>query len=70
MKNLLLLMVFAFSSSIIKAQDTLTMKSGENVIVKIIEVGSSEVKYKKVNNLNGPIFSTLVSSPYFSASFN
>jgi hypothetical protein len=59
MKNLLLIIVFACSSSIIRAQDTLTMRSGENVIVKIIEVGSSEVKYKKVTNLNGPIFSTL-----------
>ena len=61
MKNLLLLILFAFSSSIINAQDTLTMRSGENEIVKVIEVGSTEVKYKKLNNLNGPIFSTLKS---------
>jgi len=33
------------------------MRSGENIIVKIIEVGSSEVKYKKIDNLNGPGFS-------------
>jgi len=61
MKNLLLIFILAFSSSIIKAQDTLTMRSGENIIVKIIEVGSTEVKYKKVTNINGPIFSTLKS---------
>ena len=48
MKNLLLIILFASSSNFIKAQDTLTMRSGENIIVKIIEVGSSEVKYKKI----------------------
>jgi hypothetical protein len=61
MKNLLLIILFASFSNIIKAQDTLTMRSGENVIVKIIEVGTSEVKYKKVDNLNGPIISILKS---------
>ena len=61
MKNLFLIIILAFSSSIIKAQDTLTMRSGEIIIVKIIEVGSTEVKYKKVTNINGPIFSTLKS---------
>jgi hypothetical protein len=61
MKKLFLLIILALSSSIIKAQDTLTMKSGENIIVKIIEVGSAEVKYKKVTNINGPIYSTLKS---------
>ena len=61
MKNLLLIIIFASFSNIIKAQDTLTMRSGENIIVKIIEVGTSEVKYKKIDNLNGPIFSILKS---------
>jgi len=64
MKNLLLIILFACSSNFIKAQDTLTMRSGENVIVKIIEVGSNEVKYKKIENLNGPIFATLKSDLY------
>ncbi|MEY4052252.1 MAG: hypothetical protein RIR64_1237, partial [Bacteroidota bacterium] len=31
---------------------------------KIIEVGSNEVKYKKIENLNGPIFATLKSDLY------
>jgi hypothetical protein len=61
MKKLFLLIILALSSSIIKAQDTLTMRSGENIIVKIIEVGSTEVKYKKVTNINGPMYSTLKS---------
>jgi hypothetical protein len=31
------------------------------MLVKVIEVGTSEVKYKKLDNLNGPVFSILKS---------
>ncbi|MCX6203406.1 MAG: hypothetical protein NTY43_03815 [Bacteroidetes bacterium] len=61
MKNILLFILFLCSSNIIKAQDTLSMRSGENILVKVIEVGNTEVKYKKLDNLNGPIFSILKS---------
>jgi hypothetical protein len=37
------------------------MRSGENILVKVIEVGTTEVKYKKLDNLNGPVFSILKS---------
>ena len=61
MKNILLFILFVCSSDIIKAQDTLSTRYGENVLVKVIEVGTTEVKYKKLDNLNGPIFSMLKS---------
>jgi len=76
MKYILLFILFICSSNIIKAQDTLSMRSGENIQVKvievsnvslkwtkkgIIEVGTAEVKYKKLDNLNGPVFSMLKS---------
>ena len=61
MKNILLFILFICSSNIIKAQDTLSTRYGENVLVKVIEVGTTEVKYKKLDNLNGPIFSMLKS---------
>jgi hypothetical protein len=61
MKNLFLILLLIGSSSIIKAQDTLSMRSGENILVKVIEVGTSEVKYKKLDNINGPLFSILKS---------
>jgi hypothetical protein len=61
MKNILLFILFVCSSNIIKAQDTLSMRSGENILVKVIEVGTTEVKYKKQDNLNGPVFSMLKS---------
>jgi len=61
MKYILLFILFICSSNIIKAQDTLSMRSGENILVKVIEVGTTEVKYKKLDNLSGPIFSILKS---------
>ena len=61
MKNILLFILFVCSSNIIKAQDTLTMRLGENMLVKVIEVGTTEVKYKKLDNINGPVFSILKS---------
>jgi len=43
------------------SQDVLTKKTGEDILAKIIEVTISEVKYKKFDNQNGPIFSILKS---------
>ena len=76
MKKILMLILLTCSLNIIKAQDTLSMRSGENILVKVIEVsnvslkwtkkginevGTAEVKYKKLDNLNGPVFSMLKS---------
>jgi len=61
MKYILLFILFICSSNIIKAQDTLSTRYGENILVKVIEVGTAEVKYKKLDNLNGPVFSMLKS---------
>ena len=61
MKKIIIVILISFFSNSSKAQDTLTMRTGENVIVKVIEVGTSEVKYKKLDNLNGPDFSILKS---------
>ena len=61
MKKILLFILFICSSNIIEAQDTLSMRSGETILVKVIEVGTTEVKYKKIDNLNGPVFSLLKS---------
>jgi len=61
MKYILLFILFICSSNNIKAQDTLSMRSGVNILVKVIEIGTTEVKYKKLDNLNGPMFSILKS---------
>jgi len=52
-----LIMISTFSYS----QDVLTKKSGEDIQAKVLEVTSSEIKYKKFDNLNGPTFTILKS---------
>ena len=61
MKYILLFFLFICSSNITKGQDTLSTRSSETILVKVIEVGTAEVKYKKLDNLNGPVFSMLKS---------
>ena len=53
-----LIMISTFSYS----QDVLTKKNGEDIQAKVLEVTSSEVKYKKFDNLNGPNFTVLKSN--------
>jgi hypothetical protein len=61
MKSISLFFLIICTSIQIKAQDTLIMRTGENIQAKVIEIGMSEVKYKKLDNLNGPIFVILKS---------
>jgi uncharacterized protein YfaS (alpha-2-macroglobulin family) len=44
-----------------KAQDTLILNNGEEMYIKVIEVGENAISYKKQQNLNGPIYSTDIS---------
>lgn len=37
--------------------DLMTLKSGEEISVKILEIGTEEIKYKNCDNLDGPIIS-------------
>lgn len=40
----------------ISAQDVITTKEGDDIQAKILEVTTTEVKYKKYTNLEGPIY--------------
>jgi len=37
--------------------DTIMLKSGSNLVGKVEEIGQTEIKYRKCNNLSGPIIS-------------
>ena len=57
MKKLLLALASAFICGIsVFAQDVITKKDGTDIQVKILEVSSNEVKYKKYSNPDGPTF--------------
>lgn len=51
------LLSLLFTTTLCFSQDVLTKKSGEDIKAKVLEVTSTEVKYKKFDNPNGPIFS-------------
>lgn len=51
------LVIIILITSSINAQDKIFLKSGENIEAKILEVNVDEVKYKKITNIEGPIFS-------------
>lgn len=55
------LLLIALTTNFSFAQDLITKKSGEDVKAKVIEVTTTEIKYKKAENINGPLFTILKS---------
>lgn len=52
------MMIYALS---MLGADIITTKNGKKLEGKVTEITSSEVKYKKASNLNGPTYSLLIS---------
>lgn len=50
-----------FTFSICYSQDIMTKKSGEDIQAKVLEVTTSEIKYKKFDNQDGPTYAMLKS---------
>jgi hypothetical protein len=58
MKKILLFMVFAIAAgSLVHAQDVIVRTDGEEIKAKVVEVGTTDVKYKKYGNESGPNYS-------------
>ena len=51
-----LVILFSAVCSYCMAKDVIVTKDAQQIEARITEVSDSEVKYKKVNNLNGPTF--------------
>ena len=56
MKKLLLLLTLSAITSIAFSQDNIVLKNGDEINAKISEVGESNIKYRKFNNQDGPIY--------------
>ncbi len=54
-KSLLVLLCTLFYSSI-SAQDIIMKKNADEIQAKVTEIGTTEIKYRKWNNLNGPVY--------------
>ena len=53
---LVLLLIAVFVVFNANAQDKIILKNGETIEAKVLEINKSTVKYKKLNNLEGPTF--------------
>ena len=60
MKKILILLVL-FTATSVYAQDMIVKKDGTAIKSKILEVGTSEIRYKKYSNQDGPLYSIDVS---------
>ena len=56
MNKILFAAIFATSTLSLNAQDILVRKGGKEENLKVLEVSPTEVKYKKSNNEDGPVF--------------
>ncbi|MBC3786124.1 hypothetical protein [Spirosoma utsteinense] len=52
----LTLMVGLFASTLTYAQDTITLRNGDQIPAKVPEVGRQELTYRKSANLEGPVY--------------
>ena len=60
MKHLLFL-CFTLFSFVAYSQDLITTKKGEDIQAKVLEINTSQVRYKKTDNLEGPTYTILKS---------
>lgn len=60
-KILFIILTLCLFTTAIFSQDIITKKTGEDISAKITEVSQTEIKYKRYDNLEGPIFSILKS---------
>ena len=60
-QSILILFAIIFTMTGAFSQDIVTTKTGEDILAKIVEVGHTEIKYKKFDNQEGPLFTILKS---------
>jgi len=56
MKQLFAFIVMLLSASFLNAQDIITLRTGETINGKVAEVGTTEIRYYKSSNINGPVY--------------
>lgn len=56
MKQLIFIVLALIASASLVAQDIIVTKNAKKIDAKILEVSTSEIRYKELDNLDGPIF--------------
>ncbi|MFY7965777.1 MAG: hypothetical protein ACOVO1_12835, partial [Chitinophagaceae bacterium] len=57
MKKIIIATIFTLITFLTFAQDRLVKKDKTEVKIKVIEITDTDVKYKKTDNINGPLYS-------------
>ena len=57
----LILLAIMFNATLSFSQDIITTKTGEDILAKILEITKTEIKYKKSDNQDGPLYTMLKS---------
>lgn len=61
--NIIIVLIF-LCTNFSFSQDLITTKKGDIVKAKVLEITTSEIKYKKIDNLSGPTYSILKSDVF------
>lgn len=56
MKKSILFLALLFSVLCAKSQDTIVKRNGDKIIAKVLEIGPSEIKYKRFDFQDGPTY--------------
>ncbi len=64
MKKIVLFVLTVLIFNVLSAQDLIIKKNGDEINAKIQELGAREIKYKKMDNPDGPLFSILKSEVF------
>ena len=57
MRTLLLLTILFLLGGVAQGQDLLTKRNGDELLVKVLEISPTEVKYRRADNPDGPLIS-------------
>ena len=61
-KSIFTLLAFIAINITLFSQDVITLKAGEDIQAKILELSTTEIKFKKFDNQTGPTFTILKST--------
>ncbi|HLP19950.1 MAG TPA: hypothetical protein VK174_06595, partial [Chitinophagales bacterium] len=60
MKKIITLLFAAMAfANVIVAQDNIILRTGDEINAKVQEVGLTDIKYKRTDNPNGPLYTIL-----------
>ena len=57
MRKLIIIIISVSFCLAIKAQDTIVKRTGDKLVVKLVEINATDIKYKRLDLLDGPLFS-------------